>query len=175
MNSRNLPSTSFAQTMVRDLLRMLFPPLLAAAFLVGLCRPDLAQYEALDLVPEQAAPTLPAGGATLFLNVRIFDGKNAALSAPSSVLVRGNLIEQISVDPAATAEGTDVRVINANGRVLMPGLIDAHWHMFMAAVSPAVLMTADPGYLNLLAARQAEATLMWGSLPYAIWVVRCLD
>ena len=53
-------------------------------------------------------------------------------------------------------------MINANGRVLMPGLIDAHWHMFMAAVPPAILMTADPGYLNLLAARQAEATLMRG-------------
>ena len=44
----------------------------------------------------------------------------------------------------------------------MPGLIDAHWHMFMAAVSPAILATADPGYLNLLAAHQAEATLMRG-------------
>ena len=71
MNSRNLPSTSFAQTMVRDLRRMLFPPLLAASFLFGLCRPGLAQYEALDLVPELAASTLPAGGATLFLNVRM--------------------------------------------------------------------------------------------------------
>jgi imidazolonepropionase-like amidohydrolase len=37
---------------------------------------------------------------------------------------------------------------------------DAHWHMFMAAVSPAILVTADPRYLNLVAARQAEATLM---------------
>ena len=138
------------------------PALLAAAFLVGPCRPGLAQYEALDLVPEQAAPTLPAGGATLFLNVRIFDGKNAALSAPSSVLVRDNVIEQISVDPATTAAGADVRVINANGRVLMPGLIDAHWHAFMAATPQMVLMTADPNYLQLLAARQAEATLMRG-------------
>jgi imidazolonepropionase-like amidohydrolase len=162
MNSRNLPGISFALTMVRDLRRVLFSPLLAAAFLVGLCQPVPAQYEALDLVPEQAAPILPAAGATLFQNVRIFDGKNAALSAPSSVLVRGNVIEQISVDPAATAAGADVRVINANGRVLMPGLIDAHWHMFMAAVPPMILMTADPGYLNLLAARQAEATLMRG-------------
>src|SRR6202011_3066995 len=93
---------------------------------------------------------------------RIFDGKNAALSSPSSVLVRGNIIEQISANPALTGTGADVRVINANGRVLMPGLIDAHWHMFMAAVAPAVLLTADPGYLNLLAARQAEATLMRG-------------
>ena len=88
MDSRNLPtnlrSTSFAPTMVRDLRRMLFLSLLAAAFLVGLCRPGLAQYEALDIVPEQVAPVLPAAGATLFQNVRIFDGKNAALSAPST-------------------------------------------------------------------------------------------
>ena len=59
------------------------------------------------------------------------------LSAPSSVLIRGNTIEQISANPAATEEGAAVRVIDGNGRVLMPGLIDAHWHMFMAAVSPA--------------------------------------
>jgi imidazolonepropionase-like amidohydrolase len=162
MNSKGLLSTSFALTMVRDLRRMLFPPLLAAALLVGLCQPGLAQYEALELGPEDAAPILPAGGVTVFQNVRIFDGKNAALSAPSSVLVRSNIIEQISPNPAAAEDGAEVRVINANGRVLMPGLIDAHWHMFMAAVPPAILLTADPGYLNLLAAREAEATLMRG-------------
>ena len=33
--------------------------------------------------------------ATLFQNVRIFDGKSASLSAPSNVLVRGNRIERI--------------------------------------------------------------------------------
>src|SRR6202021_2332613 len=163
MNSRNLPSTSFVLTIVWDLRRMLCAPLLSAALLLGLCQPGLAQYEALDLGPEEpAAPALPAGGVTLFHNFRICDGKNRPLSAPSSVLVRGNIIEQISANPTGTGTGTDVRVIDANGRVLMPGLIDAHWHMFLAAVSPAVLVTADPGYLNLLAAREAEATLMRG-------------
>jgi imidazolonepropionase-like amidohydrolase len=162
MSSRNLPSASFALTTIRNLRRMLLPPLLAAALLIGLCQQSPAQHEALELGPEEAAPTLPAGGATLFQNVRIFDGKNATLSAPSSVIVRRNIIEQISANPAATEAGADVRVINANGRVLMPGLIDAHWHMFMAAVPPAILATADPGYLNHLAARQAEATLMRG-------------
>ena len=163
MNSRVLLSTSFARTAVRNMRRMFFPPLLSAVLLIGLCQQGLAQHEALELGPEEAAaPALPTGGATLFQNVRIFDGKNAALSAPSSVFVKGNIIEQISASPAAAEAGADVRVINANGRVLMPGLIDAHWHMFMAAASPAVLTTADPGYLNLLAARQAEATLMRG-------------
>jgi imidazolonepropionase-like amidohydrolase len=44
----------------------------------------------------------------------------------------------------------------------MPGLIDAHWHAFMAAAPQEVLITAEPSYLHLLAARQAEATLMRG-------------
>ena len=52
------------------------------------------------------------------------------------------------------------RTIDANRKVVMPGLIDAHWHAFMAATPQLVLMTADPNYLQLLAARQAEATLL---------------
>jgi imidazolonepropionase-like amidohydrolase len=163
MNSGNLLSASFIRAVARSLPRMLCLPLLSAMLLFGLSEQGRAQYEALDLGSEEApAPALPVGGATLFQNVRIFDGKSATLSAPSSVLVKGNTIEQISANPAATDSAADTRVINANGRVLMPGLIDAHWHMFMAAASPALIVTADPGYLNLLAARQAEATLMRG-------------
>ena len=33
---------------------------------------------------------------TVFENVRIFDGTHLSLSAPSNVLIRGNIIEQIS-------------------------------------------------------------------------------
>jgi imidazolonepropionase-like amidohydrolase len=141
---------------------MLYPSLVSAALVIGLCRASLAQYEAFELGPEEVAPILASNGVTLFQNVRIFDGKSAALSAPSSVLVRGGTIERISANPAATEAGAGVRVIDGNGRVLMPGLIDAHWHAFLAATSPMVIMTADPGYLNILAARQAEATLMRG-------------
>lgn len=111
--------------------------------------------------PEQKSPTGSANEtATLFQNVRIFDGKNSELSVPSNVLVKGNVIERISVDPITV--DPDVPVIAADGRVLMPGLIDAHWHAFMAATPQALLMSAEPSYLHLLAARQAEATLMRG-------------
>jgi imidazolonepropionase-like amidohydrolase len=161
MNSGKRLRISSGPTTMRKLRCVLCPTLVSAALLIGLCQASLAQQEALELGPEEAAPTLPAGGLTLFQNVRIFDGKSPALSAPSSVLVSGSTIERISANPATEA-GAGVRVINANGRVLMPGLIDAHWHMFMAAVAPAVLVTADRGYLNILAARQAEATLMRG-------------
>jgi imidazolonepropionase-like amidohydrolase len=137
--------------------------LVTAALLAGLCR-ELGQGDA-DLEAPGLAPfqtTLAAGATTLFQNVHIFNGKSAALSAPSNVLVKGNTIERISVSPITVETNADVRVIAANGRVLMPGLIDAHWHAFMAATPQMLLMTADSAYLQLLAARQAEATLLRG-------------
>lgn len=135
----------------------------AAAFVAGTSGASLAQgdadLEAPGLEPF-AAPV--SGAATLFQNVRIFDGRSATLSAPSNVLVKDGTIERISVDPIAVDGSAKVRTIAAGGRVLMPGLIDAHWHAYMAATPQMVLMTADPNYLQLLAARQAQATLMRG-------------
>jgi imidazolonepropionase-like amidohydrolase len=150
--------------MIRTLKLVLgLTPMFAAALLVGLCRESLAQGDADLEAPGMASfPTPVSGGATLFRNVRIFDGKNSALSAPTDVLVRGQTIDRISASPIAVDANANVRVIAANGRVLMPGLIEAHWHAFMAATPQMVLMTADPNYLHLLAARQAEATLMRG-------------
>jgi imidazolonepropionase-like amidohydrolase len=154
----------FALSIVRKLKPVLCPLLVLAALSGGLCQTSLGQGDADLEAPGLAPfPTPSAGGAaTLFQNVRIFDGKSAALSAPSNVLVRGNTIERISVNPITVDTNTKVLVISADGRVLMPGLIDAHWHAFMAATSQMLLMTADSSYLHLLAARQAEATLMRG-------------
>jgi imidazolonepropionase-like amidohydrolase len=90
----------------------------------------------------------------------VFDGKSARLSGPSNVLVRGNVIERIST--AAIAPEADTRVIDGGGRTLMPGLIDNHWHMMFIRPSPAVMLTADVGYLNFLAGAEANATLMRG-------------
>ncbi len=96
--------------------------------------------------------------AVLFQNVRIFDGKNGALSPPSNVLIRNNRIERIS----AAATATDAQVINGGGRVLMPGLIDAHWHAMLVRPTPAGALGNDVGYTNLLAAAEATSTLMRG-------------
>jgi imidazolonepropionase-like amidohydrolase len=143
---------------------MLCPSLLLAALSLALCQPSLAQD--YDLAPPGAMtssyPLWPGGATTLFQNVRTFDGKSVTLSAPSNVLVRNHVIERISVNPITVDTSANVTVIAGNGRVLMPGLIDAHWHAFMAATPQPVLMTANSDYLLLLAARQAEATLMRG-------------
>ena len=138
-------------------------PMFVAALVVGLCPRSLAQGDADFEAPGLASPPEPTSGATtLFQNVRIFDGRNPGLSAASKVLGEGQRIERISVGPDRRQANAEVRVIAAHGRVLMPGLIDAHWHAFMAATPQSVLMTAEPSYLHLLAARQAEATLMRG-------------
>jgi imidazolonepropionase-like amidohydrolase len=119
-----------------------------AAFLASI-GPSLAALPAAQA--QQAS-------AVLFQNVRIFDGKNAALSALSNVLVRDNKIEKISV----AAIKADAEVIDGGERVLMPGLIDAHWHAMLVRPTPVAAMADDVGYNNLLAAAEATATLMRG-------------
>lgn len=44
----------------------------------------------------------------------------------------------------------------------MPGLIDAHWHAFLAPNTTMDLMTADESYTQLKAGREAERTLLRG-------------
>jgi imidazolonepropionase-like amidohydrolase len=112
--------------------------------------------------PAAAATTtaVPAIPVALFQNVRIYDGKGSTLSAPASVLVRGNRIERISLAPIpAEPEAT---VIVGNGRTLMPGLIDAHWHTMLVRSTPVAAISGDIGYNNLLAGAEATDTLMRG-------------
>jgi imidazolonepropionase-like amidohydrolase len=101
-----------------------------------------------------------SGGTTLFQNVRIFDGKNSSLSAPSNVLIKGNVIERISTAPIAAEPG--VTVIAGGGRTLMPGLIDAHWHAMLIRPTPAEAIAGDIGFNNLVAGAEATDTLMRG-------------
>jgi imidazolonepropionase-like amidohydrolase len=100
-----------------------------------------------------------AARATLFQNVRIFDGKGSSLSAPSNVLVKGNIIERIAATPIAAEPG--VTVIAGNGRTLMPGLIDNHWHAMLIRPNPVQAM-GDVGYNNIAAGVEATDTLMRG-------------
>jgi imidazolonepropionase-like amidohydrolase len=112
----------------------------------------------LSLAASSAAEAQSAA-PTLFQNVRIFEAKSGALSAPSNVLVKDNRIEKISAS-AIAVDGA--RAIDGGGRVLMPGLIDAHWHAMLVRPNPAAALASDVGYSNLLAAAEATDTLMRG-------------
>ena len=53
-------------------------------------------------------------------------------------------------------------MLDCQGKLLLPGLIDVHWHTMLAAIPQMTAMTADLGYLYLVAAKEAQRTLMRG-------------
>ncbi len=108
-----------------------------------------------------AAPaTAPSAAPIAFSNLRLFDGKSDTLIEGSRVVVEGKTIK--AVEPAEAPLAPDARIVDCGGRVLMPGLIDAHWHAMMASLPLTVLLTADVGYITLVAADEARKTLMRG-------------
>lgn len=103
-------------------------------------------------------PTAASAADVLFRNVRVFDGKAANLSGPTSVLVSGNKIARIG----GNIEAPGAQVIDGQGKTLMPGLIDAHWHTTLIRATPAQLTFGDVGFNNIQAGAEATATLMRG-------------
>jgi 8-oxoguanine deaminase len=76
-------------------------------------------------------PSPPAAGRTLLVRdaalVATLDDAGREL-ASASVLVRGNRI--VAVGPAAELPRTADEVIDARGHLVVPGLVNAHHHMF---------------------------------------------
>ena len=77
-----------------------------------------------------------------FTNFLLFDGKSSALRGGLRLLVEGNLIKTIAAGDLTLPES--VRVIDCGGRVVMPGLIDAHWHTIFAALPVAAPVHGGP-------------------------------
>ena len=127
----------------------------------GRVAPILAAVLCLASVGAFAQPQ-SAESVVLFENVRVFDGKSSTLTGSMNVLVRGSTIDRISKDPIPVDRSASTRIIAGGGRTLMPGLIDMHWHAMLVRPNIATLLTADIGYLNLLAAAEATETLMRG-------------
>ncbi len=132
--------------------------LLLATLLLGLGEAGQAQQAA----GATASASSPTDTVTLFQDVRVFDGKSGKLSGPSNVLIRGNKVERISTAPIPVERTAGTVIIDGGRRTLMPGLIDMHWHTMLVRPTPATLLTADVGYLNLLAGAEATDTLMRG-------------
>jgi imidazolonepropionase-like amidohydrolase len=107
------------------------------------------------------APAGRPGSVTLFQNVRVLN-RAGELTAPTNVLVRGNVIERISTSPIPTDRMATTKIIEGGGRTLMPGMIDAHTHIMMQESPMSVAMTADIGYITLVAGRAATDTLLRG-------------
>lgn len=126
-------------------------------FFVGGMAAMLAPFA---LQPEQAlAQTEPSQPRVLLTNLRLFDGSGQPVRQGVQVLIEG---EHIQALPGAGEQVADVQVIDCQGKLVMPGLIDAHWHTMLAAIPQMVAMTSDVGYLYLAAAQEAQRTLQRG-------------
>ena len=95
----------------------------------------------------------------LITNARIFDGENEKLAEGMSVLIEGNKISKIAPSIAAPADAT---VIDAKGKVLMPGLIDAHWHTMFNFWPMSKILGSNFGLLSIAAGKAAGETLLRG-------------
>ncbi|SMG55285.1 Imidazolonepropionase [Paraburkholderia susongensis] len=124
-----------------------------AASMLSLVLPGLSQAQS-TLPPN--APAKPV----LFTNFRLFDGKSPKLRDGLYMVVEGNTISQIGQGQPASSEGKTV--VDCGGKVIMPGMIDMHWHMLLASLPIQVVLQSDITFVHLAASAEAERTLLRG-------------
>lgn len=116
---------------------------------------------ATSLDTEQATAQA-ASDATVFHNVRVFDGTR--LVGVRDVVIAGGWITALGTGLATPAGAT---VVDGTGATLLPGLIDAHAHVFGDALEQALVfgvtteldMFTEPHYVAALRAEQRAANV----------------
>ncbi len=95
----------------------------------------------------------------VFTNARLFDGVSAEIQEGRHVVVEGGLIRETASSRPAFR---DAAFIDCGGRLLMPGLIDAHFHAYLATFDIASLERMPPSLSASHAARILEGALERG-------------
>jgi imidazolonepropionase-like amidohydrolase len=96
----------------------------------------------------------------VFTNLRLFDGRSPSLRDGVHVLIEDARIKDVATGAPGAPDGA--KLIDCGGHVLMPGLIDAHWHALLAGLPITEMMTSDVDHIVGAAGAQAERTLMRG-------------
>lgn len=78
----------------------------------------------------------------VFKNALLIDGKGGPAKPHQTIVIRNGKIDGIGPDNKILVP-TDAKVIDLNGKALMPGLVMMHEHMYISAFS------TDPFYLNV--------------------------
>lgn len=93
----------------------------------------------------------------LFQRAMVFDGWSGELKGPCDVRVADGLIREISESPLQVPSG--VEVVPCDGRTLMPGLIDAHVHVYASSVNLTRVANLPYSYLSQFAGVFLRAAL----------------
>ena len=91
----------------------------------------------------------------VFQSARVFDGESEVLRAGVNVFVEDGVIREISERPP----NPDTEVVDCGGRVLMPGLIDAHVHVYAAGLNITRVVQSPMSYLAHFAAQFLRSSL----------------
>lgn len=118
----------------------------------------LGLFAGFGLAPRETRAQTP-DRPLLLTNLRYFDGTNLQMQSGQDIVIKGN---QIAALVPANQGPEDAERIDCGGRAVIPGLIDAHWHSTLVAVTQTQALAADIGFIHLMAGREAGATLMRG-------------
>jgi imidazolonepropionase-like amidohydrolase len=125
-------------------------------------KPNLAMLAGLVATLWNAA-AMPQTAAELdtdilIRNVSVWDGNSDNADPGQNVLIHDNLIKSIG---PRVAPGPGTFVIDGGGRVLIPGIIEAHTHI-SSPISEAGMRSADPTYIAARSMEIARGILMRG-------------
>lgn len=96
---------------------------------------------------------------TILRNCEIFDGHSEELNAGCSIVIEDGVIREVAEGNAAF---DSAEIIDAGGRFVMPGLIDAHFHAYGAEVNPVHVDRLTPQLRALHASAILNGALLRG-------------
>jgi imidazolonepropionase-like amidohydrolase len=99
---------------------------------------------------------------TIITNARLLDTEAGALRPGASLRVEGERIVEVVDDGRELRGGADLTVIDAGGRVLMPGLIDAHVHAALTTVDIAAMVRRSISWVAIETKFNLEGMLRRG-------------
>jgi imidazolonepropionase-like amidohydrolase len=113
----------------------------------------------------QPRPPEAAKGVYLLTADRVFDARSEATHAGWAVLVEGDRIAAVGPRDSIKAPA-DAQTINLPGTTLLPGLIDAHSHIFLHPYNEALwndqVLKEPLAYRTIEAVNHVRDTLMAG-------------
>ena len=95
-------------------------------------------------------------------NGQLLDPASGERRPGTSVRTEGDRIVEVAEDGAALSRPADVPVIDAGGRTLMPGLIDAHVHAAITTMDLAAMARRSPTRVGIEAKAVLERMLRRG-------------